>query len=237
MPRVLAVDYGKARVGLAVSDPLGHTAQPLEVVERPKRGSLVEAVLAVARRVEADEIVVGLPLRLDATEGVAAEAARAFARALGERSGLPVTLHDERLTTVEASRGMRAGGVSARGQRGVVDKVAAAVLLGAFLDARADARPGADELSPPEDEVPHEGSGRRAPGTRKRKGERSAARARSTERGSREEWLEDARGGRDTEPPAAAVGDETPARPKGSRPRERDPFTVQRIRIEGHEET
>src|SRR5687768_16615813 len=136
MSRVLAVDYGKVRIGLAVSDPLGHIAQPLRVIERPRRGSLVDAVVAVAREVEASEIVVGLPLRMDGTEGANARSTRDFADALRERSGLPVVLWDERLSTVEATRGMRQAGYTSREQRGTVDKVAASLVLRSYLESQ-----------------------------------------------------------------------------------------------------
>ncbi|HVL80603.1 MAG TPA: Holliday junction resolvase RuvX [Actinomycetota bacterium] len=151
MPRVLCVDYGGTRVGLAVSDALGRTAQPLDVLKRKKGSSLVESVLGVARRLEADEIVVGLPLKMDGSTGVAAEAARSFARSLEERWGSPVAMWDERLSTVEASRGMREAGVSARQQRETVDKVAAAMILRSYLDARVNgAAPDVDDVVLPE---------------------------------------------------------------------------------------
>lgn len=133
--RILCVDYGRSRVGLAVSDALGRTAQPLEVIQRPKRGSLIDPVVEVARRVEAEQIVVGLPLKLDGSPGVAAESARSFAQSLRERAGLPVVLWDERLSTVEASRRMRTAGTSGSRRRKAVDKVAAAVILQSYLQA------------------------------------------------------------------------------------------------------
>lgn len=137
MSRILCVDYGRSRVGLAVSDPLGATAQPLEVVDRPKKGSLLDAVLEVATRVGAEEIVVGLPLRMDGGEGPSAQAARQFAEAMSERTDVPIVLWDERLSTVEASRRMRSAGVKARDQRGTVDKVAAAVVLRSYLETKS----------------------------------------------------------------------------------------------------
>lgn len=135
MGRVLGVDHGTRRVGLAISDPLRRTAQPVEVVTATKDRGLLDAVAEAASRLEAEEIVVGLPVRLDGTEGPAAAAARGFADALRERTALPVVLWDERLSSVEASRAMRAGGVDARRQRGSVDKVAAAIVLRAYLEA------------------------------------------------------------------------------------------------------
>ena len=183
MSRVLAVDYGRSRVGLAVSDALGRTAQPLEVVQRPKRGSLVEAVVSVAKRVGAEEIVVGLPLRLDGTEGVAAEATRSFGKALGERAGLPVTFWDERLTTVEASRRMRSAGVNARRQRGVVDKVAAAVLLRSFIESREPAADLEEAVLP--EPAPRE--------PRRRKGRPAGDRSARAPEPRRRRWTEDER--------------------------------------------
>ena len=125
--RVLCVDYGTVRIGLAVSDPLGATAQPLEVV------SDIEDVVERARELEVAEIVVGLPLRTSGEEGPEAEAAREFARDVEEASGIPVHLWDERLSSVQAERVM---GGDSRKRRGSVDKVAAAIVLQNFLDAR-----------------------------------------------------------------------------------------------------
>lgn len=129
--RVLGVDYGTVRVGLAVSDPLGATAQPLEVVGSDEVGTIV----ARAREYDVSEIVVGLPLRTNGTAGPEAEAARAFARRLEEETGIPVRLWDERLSSVEAERVM---GATARRRRGSVDKVAAAIVLQSYLESRRD---------------------------------------------------------------------------------------------------
>jgi putative Holliday junction resolvase len=125
--RVLCVDYGTVRIGLAVSDPLGATAQPLDVV------SDIEDVVERARDLEVAEIVVGLPLRTTGEEGPEAESARAFARDVEEACGIPVHLWDERLSSVQAERIM---GADSRKRRGSVDKVAAAIVLQNFLDAR-----------------------------------------------------------------------------------------------------
>jgi len=131
--RVLGVDVGTVRVGLAVSDPLGATAQPLDVL--PADDAL-DAIVERARDLDASEIVVGLPLRTSGEHGPEAEAARQFARDIEEASGIPVHLWDERLSTVQAERVMREQGHDARRQRGSIDKVAAAVVLQSFLDAR-----------------------------------------------------------------------------------------------------
>jgi putative Holliday junction resolvase len=133
MGRVLGIDIGTVRVGLAVSDPLGVVAQPLDVVPRD------DALDDIAQRtadLDVDQIVVGIPLRLDGSHGPEAEAAETFARNLEEQLGVPVARWDERLSTKQAERAMRTGGSDARHQRGVVDKVAAAVVLQAYLDNR-----------------------------------------------------------------------------------------------------
>jgi len=133
MTRVLGVDLGGVRVGLAVSDAEGILAQSYEVI--PRDNAELEVALR-ASHLEADEIMVGIPISLDGTHGPAALEAEAFAVALEERTGLPVSRWDERLSTKEAERAMRLVGKSAKQQRGSVDKVAAALVLQAFLDHR-----------------------------------------------------------------------------------------------------
>ncbi len=130
MPRVLAIDLGAARIGLAVSDPEGLVAQPLDVIAND------DSALETLAAMDTDEFVVGLPIRMNGTRGPEADAAEAFATKLRDRSGKSVTLWDERLSTVEAERTMRSGGRNARQQRGRVDKVAAAVFLQSFLESR-----------------------------------------------------------------------------------------------------
>lgn len=132
--RVLCVDFGTVRIGLAVSDPLGSTAQPLEVVAAGETS--VETIVDRVKAYEVTEIVVGLPVRTDGTTGPEAEAVQAFARRLEDAAGVPVRLWDERLSSVEAERVMRSAGVDARAQRGSVDKVAAAIVLQSYLESR-----------------------------------------------------------------------------------------------------
>ncbi|TYK42889.1 Holliday junction resolvase RuvX [Actinomadura decatromicini] len=130
----LGVDVGSVRVGVARCDPGGILATPLETV-RSGRGD-VDRLVALAAEHEAIEVVVGLPTSLSGREGPAAQAARAFAARLAGR--LPqgsVRLYDERLTTVTAESGLRAGGVRGKARRAVVDQAAATVLLQAALDA------------------------------------------------------------------------------------------------------
>jgi len=135
--RVLAVDLGDVRVGVAVSDPLGVTAQPLPTIPARIAGGAVGAVAALIGEHGAGEVVVGLPLLMSGEEGERARLARSFARRLSERvPGVVVTLWDERLSSVEAERRMGEGGVRSRDRRGRVDAVAAALILQSYLDAR-----------------------------------------------------------------------------------------------------
>lgn len=139
MARVLGVDLGGRRIGLALSDSLGITAGPLLTIER--RGSAEAdraAILAAARDNEAERIVVGMPTSMSGEAGPAAEAAAAEIVALQAAAGpdLPVVSHDERLTTVTAQRALAGAKVRKGDRRGLVDQVAAAVMLQAWLDAQ-----------------------------------------------------------------------------------------------------
>ena len=135
--RVVGIDLGTRRIGVAVSDPTGTLASPYEVVERRKDDAATYAELArIVGDVEAERVVVGLPLSLSGETTRAAEAARAEARALEAVLPVPVELWDERLTTVTAERGMMELKMRADARRRVVDKVAAAVLLQSWLDSQ-----------------------------------------------------------------------------------------------------
>jgi putative Holliday junction resolvase len=134
--RVLGVDLGEARIGLALSDPLGVTAQPLETLVRQGARADLAEVARIAREREVRAIVVGLPLRLDGDEGPAAEAARRFARRLeGRLPGVRLEFWDERLTTVLAERTMISGRARRARRRERVDTVAAVLILQSWLDA------------------------------------------------------------------------------------------------------
>lgn len=138
--RVLAIDYGERRLGLAVSDETGAFAFPAGVLERRGGRRDFAALRALAQERGVEAIVVGLPLHLDGREGPEAAAARAFAAALGDATGLPVETLDERWTTREAERSLREQGlVGRRGRerKRVVDEVAATLLLRAWLARRA----------------------------------------------------------------------------------------------------
>jgi putative Holliday junction resolvase len=135
---VLALDPGTKRIGMAVSDPRGSFALPLDPVEVHADGSHLARIAAAAAQRQVERLVVGLPLRLDGTEGPAARVARTFAAAVGAATGLPVELSDERLTTAQAEREMIGRGMRREKRRERIDSAAAAVLLQAWLDARRE---------------------------------------------------------------------------------------------------
>lgn len=130
------MDVGTVRVGVAKSDATGALASPLVTLRRDSaHGSDVAELARLANLWEADGMVVGLPLTLAGRSGPSADMARRFADTLRRAAPtVPVHLVDERLTTVSAQQHLRAAGVSARGHRGVIDQVAAAVLLQQWLD-------------------------------------------------------------------------------------------------------
>lgn len=138
--RALGIDLGSKRIGVAVSDRSGTIASPLTVLQRS--GSTARDHQAIARLVEEEEaeaVVVGLPLNMNGTRGPAAQAAVKEAKALSTVVAVPVTLFDERRTTVTADAVMMEAGLDAQARRKKVDKVAAAVMLQHWLDA---GRPG-----------------------------------------------------------------------------------------------
>lgn len=135
--RALGLDLGQRRVGVAVSDRSGTVASPLMVLQRS--GSLAQDHRRIAELVleeEAEIVVIGMPLSLSGAVGRAAQAARREADALASVISVPVTTVDERLSTVTAERSLREAGVTGSKRRLVVDKVAAAVFLQAWLDRR-----------------------------------------------------------------------------------------------------
>ena len=133
--RVLGVDLGSKRIGIAVSDRSGTIASPLTVVARSGNHAADHRTIAdLVADEEAERVVVGLPLNMDGGSGPAAKAAVAEARALATVVGVPVETHDERRTTVTAQAVLRNRSVKARDQRGEIDKVAAAVMLQGWLD-------------------------------------------------------------------------------------------------------
>jgi putative Holliday junction resolvase len=135
--RILALDVGDRTIGVAVSDPLGIAAHPVETIRRKREPDDIARVLALAAEREVVEIVVGLPRMMDGTVGPQAEKCQAFADALAGRVDVPVTLWDERLSTRAAERALIASGRSRRRRKEVVDQVAAVYFLQGYLDYRA----------------------------------------------------------------------------------------------------
>lgn len=131
--RVLALDPGARRIGVAVSDPLRITAQPLEVIDR-SAGDPLQAVAQLVAAYSPELIVVGLPVGLSGREGPAAAEARRFGAEVAAATGCPVEFVDERFTTASAERALLEGGLKRRERRGKVDKVAAAIILRQYLE-------------------------------------------------------------------------------------------------------
>jgi putative holliday junction resolvase len=144
VPRILAVDWGERRVGLAVSDPEGVIATGLETLEVRSPEQAVARVAEVARQREADRIVVGLPLLMSGERGDAAESALQFAAALATRTGLAVDTYDERLTSALSERRLREIGVRSGHAKARVDQGAAVALLESYL-LRLRSRPDPGE--------------------------------------------------------------------------------------------
>lgn len=136
LARILAIDYGARRMGLAVSDPLGITAQGLETLERKNKRTDFAYLERVIRDYEVKEIVLGYPLRMSGEAGTQSAKVTEFAEALRQRFPLPVHLWDERLTSAEANRLLREAEVSSRKRAQAVDRMAAVLILQSFLAAR-----------------------------------------------------------------------------------------------------
>ncbi|WP_438347062.1 Holliday junction resolvase RuvX [Paenibacillus sp. FA6] len=135
--RIMGLDYGDRRIGVAVSDMFGWTGQGLEVIERRREGAEFERIVVLVREYEIAEIVVGLPKNMDGTIGFRADICIAFADQLKEITKLPVHLWDERLTTVSAERTLIEANVSRKKRKQVVDKMAASLILQNYLDSKS----------------------------------------------------------------------------------------------------
>jgi putative Holliday junction resolvase len=133
--RLLGVDYGSVRIGLAVSDPERRLASPLAVYERHSRERDAEYFHSLVDAEEIGAIVVGLPVHLDGREGAKAAEARAFGVWLAGTTGLPVTFWDERFSTVEAESALWQAGLTHKKRKQRRDRVAAQILLQSYLDA------------------------------------------------------------------------------------------------------
>ncbi|MFT8362047.1 MAG: Holliday junction resolvase RuvX [Sporolactobacillus sp.] len=134
--RTMGLDFGSVTVGVAVSDPLSVTAQGIETVRytEHRKDLLFERLLQLIADYEVTQLVVGLPRDLIGSESARAAASRGFAKSLRRKSGLPVTMWDERLTTAAAERILIAADVSRRKRKQVIDKEAAVLILQSYLD-------------------------------------------------------------------------------------------------------
>jgi putative Holliday junction resolvase len=135
--RILAIDHGSRRMGLAVTDPLGITAQGIETLQRKSNRADFGRLERIIREYEVKEIVLGYPLRMSGQEGTQSQKVAAFAEELRKRFQLPVHLWDERLTSAEANRLLRENEVSTRRRVQAVDRMAAVLILQSFMQARS----------------------------------------------------------------------------------------------------
>jgi len=133
--KVLALDYGRARTGVAVSDPSGTIARPLGVVERAHTPGGLDRIAELVTNEQAEQVVAGLPLTLRGEIGPQAQLVQAFAKALERAIPVPVRLFDERLTTVAAERMMLDLGMKPDQRKARIDEVAASIILQDFLDS------------------------------------------------------------------------------------------------------
>jgi putative Holliday junction resolvase len=151
MPRIIALDVGEKRVGVAVTDPIGLTAQPLTVLPRKPHSSFLKAISDLSIKYEADLVVLGLPRRTTGALGPESQKVLSLAYELKNRLNLKVQTFDERLTTVMAARVLDQAGLSKEKKKAVVDKTAAAIILEGYLAHQAvlaaQAKPGPETES------------------------------------------------------------------------------------------
>jgi len=133
--RVLALDLGKRRIGLAISDELGITAQGLPTLERRNKRADLAALGTLVRERGVTQLLMGNPLHMSGAQGRQSAWVQEFAAALEKHTGIPVRLWDERLTTVEASRVLRQSGISIEKRAAAVDRLSAVILLQSYLDS------------------------------------------------------------------------------------------------------
>lgn len=135
----MALDYGKKRIGVAVSDPLGISAQPAETIQRTGKPEDLEEIGRLADQYDVGTIVVGLPRRTDGTEGPEAARVRQFIDALRDKVAVPIETWDEWFTTAEAERSLIEGGARRAERKEVIDSVAASLILQGWLRAHQEA--------------------------------------------------------------------------------------------------
>ena len=135
--RVMAIDYGDARTGVAVSDAAGLLAGYTTVIRSRQADWVADEIARIAAERQADELVMGFPRNMDGTEGPRAELYREFAKSVEEKTGTPVRLWDERRTTIEAHQSLHASGKKMKAHKKNVDAVAASLILEGYLAWRA----------------------------------------------------------------------------------------------------
>jgi putative holliday junction resolvase len=135
-PRIIGLDIGDRRIGVAISDPLGYTAAGLETITRTNTDNDIKLVHELAQRHGAVTVVIGLPLNMDGTVGPQAEKVKSFGRKLARATDLPIVYEDERLTTISAIRTLTLQKVKTGQNKELVDKQAAAIILQKFLDRK-----------------------------------------------------------------------------------------------------
>ena len=137
--RIMGLDFGSKTVGVAVSDSLLLTAQGVEIIRRKEENKLRQTLARIEELIveyEVEEIVLGLPKNMNATEGIRVELTNEFKDKLERRTGLPVTMWDERLTTVAADKAMMEAGIRRENRKDYVDMIAATLILQGYLDYR-----------------------------------------------------------------------------------------------------
>jgi putative holliday junction resolvase len=134
--RILGVDYGKARIGVAMSDELRMLAHPVETVPAQQLDKAAKRIAEIATTNDVEKVILGLPKHMSGESGVAAAEAKAFADKLRPLLKCEIVMWDERLTTTAANRALRESGKSTRRTRGVVDQVAAQMILQGYLDSQ-----------------------------------------------------------------------------------------------------
>ena len=130
---VLGIDHGEARIGLAITDPVGIMAHPLETIQ-VKTTDPIERIVTLVKERQVKQLVLGLPLRMDGSEGTAAEKIRAFGVELTEKIDLPLHYMDESLTTVAAAEKLHQAGKNSKKQKSIIDQAAAVEILSNWLD-------------------------------------------------------------------------------------------------------
>ncbi len=160
--RILALDAGTKTVGVAISDPTGSFATPIIVIRRTKANDDIQRILDLAKRYEAQRILVGMPISMSGRLGEQARLVEAFVAQLRKATPIAIETFDERLTTVEAERRMREAGLSAEKRRANIDAMAATVLLQGYLDSKG----APQHIAKPAESAPQQ-HGRRRPTSRR----------------------------------------------------------------------